>query len=215
MGRLIGEKAIIRGTERTISGYKGKGDSFCVNYLDRRKESIIFQDIATESLFKEERVKKQFLTVIALMFVVVMIFGGAALAGDCSAKQASAPVPAEKKVEAVPATATVDNNESVMLKVSKMTCGSCVAQVAKALTGVAGVTDVKVSLEEGTAVVKCDPKVKVDPAMLTAAVVKIGYPTELATGNEAKTATGKMACDPAKCARTCGAAAAAACGTKK
>ena len=157
--------------------------------------------------------KKQLLTVTALIFAVVMIFGGVALAGDSSDKQASSPT--EKKIEAMPATATVIEGESVVLKVSKMTCGSCVAQVTKALTGVEGVTEAKVSLEEGMAYVKCDPKIKVDPAVLTAAVVKAGYPAELATGDEAKTTAGKMACEPAKCAKTCGAAAAAACGKKK
>lgn len=46
--------------------------------------------------------------------------------------------------------------ETIDLKIQGMTCGGCVKSVTRVLTGVAGVTAVDVSLEEGRARVTYD-----------------------------------------------------------
>ena len=44
--------------------------------------------------------------------------------------------------------------ERIELKIEGMTCGHCVARVEKALAAVAGVSDVSVGLESGSAIVE-------------------------------------------------------------
>ena len=62
----------------------------------------------------------------------------------------------------------------VQLKVTGMTCNHCVMHVTNALKGVAGVSQAKVSLEKGEAVVEGSAKV----ADLSAAVKEEGYEAE-------------------------------------
>jgi copper ion binding protein len=51
-----------------------------------------------------------------------------------------------------------NNVETKTLKINGMSCQMCVKHVTRALEGVAGVTEVKVELESGTAVVTFDPR---------------------------------------------------------
>ena len=60
------------------------------------------------------------------------------------------------------------------LKVEGMSCSHCQAAVAKALRGVAGVSEATVDLERGQATVAFDPG-KVDFAQMAAAVDDAGY----------------------------------------
>ena len=59
------------------------------------------------------------------------------------------------------------------LSVEGMMCQNCVKHVTKALTGVEGVSDVRVSLEEKKAFVEAAPSVS--DAALKAAVEDAGY----------------------------------------
>lgn len=150
--------------------------------------------------------KKQLLTTLTVAFTVLFVFSGSVFAGsacggDKAAKSASA-CTKSSGVDATKTAVTTDGN-TVVLAVSKMTCGSCVKHVTKTLTAIDGVQNVDVSLEKGTATVTCDKAKKVDESMLVAAMVKAGYPTKLANATTATTAdakSGKMGCDPAACA---------------
>jgi copper chaperone CopZ len=62
---------------------------------------------------------------------------------------------------------------NIVLKVSDMSCGGCVNAVKAALTGVKGVQEADVSLEEKTARVASDETVSADD--LVAAVSAAGY----------------------------------------
>lgn len=62
----------------------------------------------------------------------------------------------------------------VQLKVTGMTCNHCVMHVTKALKGVSGVSDAKVDLARGEAVVEGEASV----ADLIAAVKEEGYEAE-------------------------------------
>ena len=64
--------------------------------------------------------------------------------------------------------------ETVELKVEGMDCQGCVKSVTRMLSGVAGVQDVDVSLEEGRARVTYDPA-KSGPAELKRAIERAGY----------------------------------------
>lgn len=64
----------------------------------------------------------------------------------------------------------------ITLKVTGMTCGHCVAAVAKALQGVPGVDSADVSLDKGQAVVHG----AADTAALIDAVKEEGYQAEVA-----------------------------------
>ena len=55
-----------------------------------------------------------------------------------------------------------------------MTCGGCVNSVRRALSGLPGVGQTDVSLEEGQATVEYDPAL-VSPEQLKSAVVDAGY----------------------------------------
>lgn len=56
--------------------------------------------------------------------------------------------------------------------VKGMTCGNCVRHVTEEVQGVAGVTNVEVTLETGAVVVTAD---SIDDAAIEAAVVEAGY----------------------------------------
>jgi len=64
--------------------------------------------------------------------------------------------------------------ETMKLKVNGMSCQMCVKHVTHALQGVAGVTDVAVSLGAGTATVTFDPATA-NLAAFTAAVAEADY----------------------------------------
>ncbi|CAM2362085.1 heavy-metal-associated domain-containing protein [Listeria seeligeri] len=64
--------------------------------------------------------------------------------------------------------------EKLTLKIEGMTCGHCEARVTKALAEVDGVTNAKVSLEEGTATVEFETG-KVTEDSLIDAVEDAGY----------------------------------------
>ena len=85
------------------------------------------------------------------------------------AKPQSAPAPADVHIE----SARKDTAMTRTLNVTGMMCQHCVAHVTKALEGVAGVSSVSVSLEDGTATVEAAEDVT-DEA-LVAAVVDAGY----------------------------------------
>ena len=90
------------------------------------------------------------------------------------AKPQSAPAPADVHIE----SARKDTAMTRTLNVTGMMCQHCVAHVTKALEGVAGVSSVSVSLEDGTATVEAAEDVT-DEA-LVAAVVDAGYEAEIA-----------------------------------
>lgn len=64
--------------------------------------------------------------------------------------------------------------EKLTLKIEGMTCGHCEARVEKALAEVDGVTNAKVSLEEGTATVEFEAG-QVTEDTLIDAVEEAGY----------------------------------------
>ncbi len=66
------------------------------------------------------------------------------------------------------------NETKVVLKVTGMTCGSCVNGLKTALTGVEGVTGADVDFKAGTATVTCETG-KVKPSTLADVVEKAGY----------------------------------------
>jgi copper chaperone CopZ len=75
---------------------------------------------------------------------------------------------------------------SIELKVSNMSCGSCVASVTRALQGVQGVAGVDVDLSSGGVRIEA-PNAVDSPAALTAALVAAlgaaGYPAVLGCGS--------------------------------
>ncbi len=66
------------------------------------------------------------------------------------------------------------NMSETSLRVTGMTCGSCVRHVASALRGVAGVEQVDVTLAEGQAVVRHDVQ-RAPVQALIDAVTEAGY----------------------------------------
>jgi copper chaperone CopZ len=155
-------------------------------------------------IHEEAPVRKRTLIVFTVMLSALFVFAGITFACDgkkgytqtCDGSKGY--TKAEKAgmtTDAQMASAKVED-ATVMLNVSNMTGATSAAQVTKTLAAVDGVSDVKVSLDKGTAEVSYDAA-KVKPAMLMAAVVKAGYPTTVA---DAKTMSGKAGCDPAACA---------------
>lgn len=134
--------------------------------------------------------KKFTLMLLVVTFAFVLAFSGVALAGkSCSA--------GAKTTDATTVSAN-DGEKIAVLNVSNMTCGGCVSQITKVLKEVDGVSDVSVSLENGTAKVsyKAD---KVEDETLTAiiaVITKAGYPAKLSDGKMA--GKGHAGCDPAK-----------------
>jgi copper chaperone len=64
--------------------------------------------------------------------------------------------------------------QTEFIKVTGMTCGGCTSKVTRALNGVPGVSDVKVALATGEAIVQYD-ELLTSPRQLQAAVVDAGY----------------------------------------
>jgi copper chaperone len=64
--------------------------------------------------------------------------------------------------------------ETVELKVEGMDCQGCVKSVTRMLSGLAGVQQAEVSLEQASAKVTYDPS-KVDVAQMKKAVERAGY----------------------------------------
>ncbi|TRZ98697.1 MAG: heavy metal-binding protein [Deltaproteobacteria bacterium] len=69
----------------------------------------------------------------------------------------------------------------VVLAITGMTCGHCVAAVKKALAAVAGVEAVEVTLSPPRAVVVCDSS-RTTVEMLMKATAEEGYPSSPAAG---------------------------------
>jgi copper chaperone CopZ len=176
---------------------------------------FILKQTNSKTFHKEESVKKQTLTILALATFAIFMIGAATMAGDGCPYSASKD---KAKAEVTTAAAKATDGETITLSVSNMTCGSCVNHVTKTLSEVEGVKDVTVSLEKGTAEVICDAgKVKGDE--LAQVVTKAGYPTKLAVATETvETSTATKASH--KCASTCGSKAKkncdpSACGNMK
>lgn len=68
--------------------------------------------------------------------------------------------------------------EKVVLRISGMSCQHCVHAVKSALESLDGVKKAKVSLDEGKAEVKYDPK-RVSTEQMIQAVSEAGYEAEL------------------------------------
>ena len=81
--------------------------------------------------------------------------------------------------------------QSELLKVTGMTCGGCISNVTKALKGINGVGDVKVSLSAGEAAVQYDERLT-SPDQLKSAVKGAGYGVD--TTNTAQKPQGKGGC---------------------
>ncbi|EXI92033.1 MAG: Copper chaperone CopZ [Candidatus Accumulibacter sp. BA-94] len=64
--------------------------------------------------------------------------------------------------------------EKLLINVSGMSCQGCVRSVTAALTAVAGVAQVEVSLPSGQAAIRCDPSL-VSVARLTEAIEAAGF----------------------------------------
>ncbi len=73
----------------------------------------------------------------------------------------------------------IAKERAVTLNVSGMTCPSCPYMVRKSLSGVKGVIEVKVSLDEGKAWVVFDDA-QANTGQLTAATEDIGFPSKVA-----------------------------------
>ncbi len=71
--------------------------------------------------------------------------------------------------------------ERVMLEITGMTCGHCVAAVKKSLCAVPGVGEVEVTLSPPRARVSYDPS-KATPETLTKATAEEGYPSSAVAG---------------------------------
>ncbi len=145
--------------------------------------------------------KKRISMMFTVMLSAMFLFSGITFA--CGGKKdysqacdGSKMKSADKAQISTDAQMTSAKAATVKLSVANMTGTSSATQVTKTLAAVDGVNDVKVNLDKGTAEVSYDAA-KVKPAMLTAAVVKAGYPTTMA---DAATMKGKAGCDPAACA---------------
>jgi len=64
--------------------------------------------------------------------------------------------------------------EKIALKINGMTCEHCVRAVTKAISGIAGTSDVSVDLIAGTASFVCDPA-KASLQAVKAAIIEEGY----------------------------------------
>jgi len=67
--------------------------------------------------------------------------------------------------------------EDITLKVSGMSCGHCVKSVTNALEAITGVSDIFVSLKDGTASFKHDPALAPLETIKTA-IIEEGFETE-------------------------------------
>ena len=68
--------------------------------------------------------------------------------------------------------------EKITLKIEGMSCEHCVKAVNGALSAIAGLTDINVSLQDGTASFACDPAL-VPLETIKAAVSEEGYGVSL------------------------------------
>lgn len=75
--------------------------------------------------------------------------------------------------------------ETINLKVSGMSCSTCVKHVEKAINSIAGVQRVSVNLDAGTAKVEGDFSKGVSPIL--AALEEDGYPAQVSTDPSSKT----------------------------
>lgn len=143
--------------------------------------------------------KKILTLTMALALSLSLVIGGIAFAGpNCSASSAKACGSKTSTIDAKTASVTT-TDKYIVLNVSNMTCGSCVNKVSSSLAKIDGVGDVSVNLENGTATVNY-VSAKVQPELLTAAIVKAGFPAKFADSKELTGDAGTKAnYDPAQC----------------
>jgi copper ion binding protein len=112
---------------------------------------------------------------LAVLASVLALFAAPVLAVAGAERGTRAPAERDERGAGVPAS--TENTKKSVLKVSGMSCGSCVSTVKKAATKVEGVADAVVSLEKGEAEVSFDPA-KVTPEDIAKAITKAGFKTE-------------------------------------
>lgn len=103
---------------------------------------------------------------------------GAATSPKTEPLTESVPVLPENQATAsspLPATSNGDDDDSVQLLLSGMSCASCVSKVQNALQSVSGVDQARVNLAERSALITGSA----DPQALVAAVEKAGYGAEM------------------------------------
>ncbi|NOY91152.1 MAG: heavy-metal-associated domain-containing protein [Deltaproteobacteria bacterium] len=80
------------------------------------------------------------------------------------------------------AQSTMRSSTQVSLHVDGMTCGACPRTVKLALEQLAGVTEARVSLRQGRALVTYDAA-RVTPAQMVRAIANAGYTARVETGS--------------------------------
>ena len=83
-------------------------------------------------------------------------------------------------------------SQTAVFKVVGMTCGGCEVGVKMSVKKLDGVAEVEASHEEGRATVTYDPA-KVTPAMIIAAIEKLGYAAELENAEDRDPTSESMA----------------------
>ncbi|HET7322501.1 MAG TPA: heavy metal-associated domain-containing protein [Longimicrobiaceae bacterium] len=83
--------------------------------------------------------------------------------------------------------------ETITLRVTGMTCGSCERHVREGLGQVPGYRDAKVDLASGRVEVSYEPGAAT-PEQLVAAVIRAGYPAEIATASAEAPSSAPKSC---------------------
>lgn len=83
--------------------------------------------------------------------------------------------------------------ETITLKVAGMTCGSCERHIRKELDRVSGYRDAKVDLAGGRVEVSYEPGAAT-PEQLVGAVIRAGYPAEVADAATEAPSNGAKSC---------------------
>ena len=107
------------------------------------------------------------------LLILLMLFVACSENGSYSSDPATVK---EDQATAKEDRATADEGEvkAVEIPIGGMSCMSCVARVKKTLSGIDGVKETKVSLEDKNARIIYDPE-KVSPEQLKNAISEIGY----------------------------------------
>lgn len=100
----------------------------------------------------------------------------------------------DSHVPSAPAPHSAPQNASVQLAVQGMTCASCVRRVEKALSAAPGVREATVNFATHKATVRYEDG-QVDPAVLTDALEKIGYPSQVVAGASSPSAEAARSTD--------------------
>jgi mercuric transport protein len=123
-------------------------------------------------------VRRSLLGVAALAALALIVSPWLLARPSVSATQQTerAAADAARPVAAAQSATVPASSQQVTLSVEGMTCSSCAITVRKALKGVAGVYDAKVTYEPARAVVRFDPA-QATVEDLTQATTKAGYPS--------------------------------------